>query len=496
MILDLRYMKKIFYYVILGLCIGLAGCSDWLDVRPRNEMKENDLYRTADGFRQVLSGVYIELADANLFGKNMTMTFPEYLAQHWKVEANKLSGYLGAYDYKNAEVETLIAGIWKGYYNALAHLNNLLANIESNGTLLTDVDYNLIRGEALGLRGFLHLELLRVFGPVPAEATGGELAIPYVTELTKESDLLLSNTYDKVMEGILKDLNAAEGLLAEDPFLKYSYEFLNNPGLQVNRLELEDLFYYYRQNRFNIFAVKAAKARCYLWLGDRKKAHSCAREVIDAVGADGGPVFRLGVESDLSALGKENRTFTREHIFSVYNSRLQDVVDGLFFTYGGLTKESRYTDNADCYASTVSPNDIRNKEDRFWDNEVYSQGSYRIYKKYRQNVSDEFKRVVPVMRLAEMYLIAMEATDNDSEAKELFHTFRVSRNMDAGVEDDFDPDVQIEREYRKEFYAEGQMFWYYKRTNAAQLKWGVARAITMDASKYVIPKPDSQNVFE
>ena len=41
-------------------------------------------------------------------------------------------------------------------------------------------------GEAYGLRAFLHLEVLRLFGPVPKEASDADIAIPYVTEFTKD----------------------------------------------------------------------------------------------------------------------------------------------------------------------------------------------------------------------------------------------------------------------------------------------------------------------
>ena len=35
--------KKYACILLLLLAIG-SGCSDWLDVRPRNEMKEEDMY--------------------------------------------------------------------------------------------------------------------------------------------------------------------------------------------------------------------------------------------------------------------------------------------------------------------------------------------------------------------------------------------------------------------------------------------------------------------
>ena len=39
------------------------------------------------------------------------------------------------------------------------HLNNVLGNLETTGVTFTNGNEDLIKGEALGLRGFLHLEL-------------------------------------------------------------------------------------------------------------------------------------------------------------------------------------------------------------------------------------------------------------------------------------------------------------------------------------------------
>ena len=44
-------------------------------------------------------------------------------------------------------------------------------------------------------------------------------------------------------------------------------------------------------------------------------------------------------------------------------------------------------------------------------------------------------------------------------------------------------------EYRREFYAEGQMFYVYKRTNTKNMLWYNA-AVT--ESEYILPLPDTE----
>lgn len=78
-------MKKIVLYITVTLLAVCAGCSDWLDVRPRTEVQEDDIYNSEDGFRSVLNGVYIRMAEEGLYGKNMSMYLPELLARHWNL---------------------------------------------------------------------------------------------------------------------------------------------------------------------------------------------------------------------------------------------------------------------------------------------------------------------------------------------------------------------------------------------------------------------------
>ena len=45
------------YLILLLIVSGLSqACSDWLDVRPRSEMKEDDLFAVEEGFKNALNG--------------------------------------------------------------------------------------------------------------------------------------------------------------------------------------------------------------------------------------------------------------------------------------------------------------------------------------------------------------------------------------------------------------------------------------------------------
>ena len=51
-------MKKLYTISLLVLCIVTTGCSDWLNVAPSNQVNEENLFSTGNGYRNALNGVY------------------------------------------------------------------------------------------------------------------------------------------------------------------------------------------------------------------------------------------------------------------------------------------------------------------------------------------------------------------------------------------------------------------------------------------------------
>jgi hypothetical protein len=54
--------------------------------------------------------------------------------------------------------------------------------------------------------------------------------------------------------------------------------------------------------------------------------------------------------------------------------------------------------------------------------------------------------------------------------------------------------TEIQKEYQKEFWGEGQLFFYYKRTNKTSIPSAISGTanVTMTAAKYVVPLPLSE----
>lgn len=46
--------------LIIGFCLlsfGLSSCSEWLDVKPKSEIKEDELFKTEQGFKDAMTGI-------------------------------------------------------------------------------------------------------------------------------------------------------------------------------------------------------------------------------------------------------------------------------------------------------------------------------------------------------------------------------------------------------------------------------------------------------
>lgn len=484
--------KRYFNWLLVGMLALTCGCNDWLDVNPRTEMKEEDMYQSEKGFKNVMNGIYIQLAAEELYGKNTSYYFPDLLAGYWYKTSGTTETYIASYNYSQSDVESVINKIWSKYYTAVAHINDLLENLEKTGIRFSHGNKELLLGEAYGLRAFIHLEVLRLFGPVPASATDATEAIPYVTELTRDPSKLISETYGKVKEYILKDLELAEKYLKDDPFaLGNMYDF-NNPGSSSAEYTPDDDWHYYRQTHLNMYAVDAIRARFYQWIGDGEEAAVYAKKVVDVKNTDGTNKFELATEANSYTINTgANLVMRCEHIFALNSSNLQNIITGVLIS-SSTTKPKLYLTN-----SWVSKVYEATEADSRWGNGRYFEvnGTYAYYLKYSGSGVIEANNMIPIVRLAEMYLILVENLSLE-EAKVYFEAYRQARGMSVSVNINTEAarKSQVEKEYRKEFWGEGQMFYYYKSHNITS--WSLPQSVTVPANGFVVPKPQGQTAFE
>ena len=162
-----------------------------------------------DGFKDALTGFYLKMGQTNLYAENLTYGYLEAISGNYDLYPN-LNSWKDIYDYDNTWL-SVKNNIYGAMYNVIANINNFLKYIDKNRSVVkTDKYYELMKGEALGLRAFLHFDLLRIFGPVYSENPTGK-AIPYRVSFDQQATSVLSA--EEVVTYVLKDLHEADSLL-------------------------------------------------------------------------------------------------------------------------------------------------------------------------------------------------------------------------------------------------------------------------------------------
>lgn len=512
--------KKILIWVVCGFF--LSSCSDWLDVMPKESIVEKDLFKEATGFQNALNGVYEQMSSTALYGRELTFGMLDAMGQvyflngeSWDVSYNINSNHYyyqaAKFDYNaNEDIKDAFNNVWSKAYNTIANCNNIINKI---GTLqpedfrLGEVERDLIKGEAMAARALLHFDLLRLFAPAPSANPSG-VYISYVSEFPYyggQTPLTVEETMKKIEE----DLLAAKKLimtydtlnLAHRHALAKDYRFashqtaISSPedGSKVEMLP----FYYFRGYRVNGLAVTALLARFYsYWGGDKQKlAADNAKEVLEFLAIPSNNLLAVEYTDGRSLEG--NRKFRNDLIFCLSYPTLQ-------------------TDYSE-YANTMSNACLVLKYDNIWVYDFADGGDYRIsnlikspgaedwYQHYwplknvrptsgTDKMLKETEDMVPMIRLSEMHFVLAEyyASIKDfKNAAENITNVRVGRNcdgsVDLGIKDMETFKTRLLGEVRREFFQEGQTFFYYK-------KYGEKLTKSMNPDSFVVPIPDSENV--
>ena len=61
-------MKAKYKIAVLGLCLSLTSCSDFLDLKPKNELGAEQFYQTAEQFTMAVNGAYATLQEGSQYG--------------------------------------------------------------------------------------------------------------------------------------------------------------------------------------------------------------------------------------------------------------------------------------------------------------------------------------------------------------------------------------------------------------------------------------------
>lgn len=492
-------MKLKIFSGCLWLILLLGACKKWIDVKPNDRLTEDQLFSTTQGYLNALNGIYVELTNAAIYGDKMTVSSLDIMAQYYVMNSTTHKYYQYAnWEFTADTPKVVFDNMWKKSYELILNCNVIIERCGEDGNgVLTSPYFGLVKGEALALRAMLHFDMLRLFGPIYTQADKDKPCIPYNTASRPQSSALLGSA--EVMQHIIDDLNTAAALLKDvDPVItdgvRHSAGANGSNDLQ------------YRQYRLNYYAVKALRARAYLWMQDKTKAGEEARLLLSETLNPAKPIFPLVVTPETDTSKKTaadfDHMFRAQVMFGLYKTNRQT----LYNTYFSPELQENLR---------LSMNDYVNGKDRsrlhimFDDHEDHREkmawidlstpaNTYLTHIKFSFGAYNPSPNMMPLIRMGEILLMAAECSNTVDEGKAYLNQLRLSKNAvnlnptTMAQLKDF-----ITNEFRKEMIGEGQMFFYYKRNAMTTLpnhQWGNNISLTKTVSLlgYVVPLPVSE----
>ena len=472
-------MKKsiISFVLILAAIVPFStSCEEWLEATSSSQIAGDKLFASRSGFHGALVGVYLSMAEVRMYGGFYTCIVNDMVSMPFAPSNNSDWKALQQHSYNSASIEDLTENMWLNGYKCIANINKALYELERRRDVITDeLEYNLIKGELLAARAYIHFDLMRMFG---LESWTGENAdkftIPYSTEYSSEAPA--QHTYAQTADLIVKDIKDALECLKDDPVRGVKSEDFD---LYTN----SDGFWTDRQKRFNYYAAEALLARVSLWRRDFVTAGQLAADVVQGA-MEHSLANWIDVDAFLEQTDWDYRdwTFSSEHIFSLEVTNLYTNVMSLYFNPSassgilldagvvpGLFRSIPEWETDDLNEDVRGPAGLLK----------YSANGYQIYKFYGSNgYLEQYRSRMPMIKLSEMYLImaeaALQAFDYDG-ALDYLDQLRSHRGISTSIKSHPTaggavPETKAElvashilEEYLREMMGEGQFYYAVKR---------------------------------
>jgi len=479
---------KTIYQLISAACLVLtlwvsAACDDFLDVRPKSEKLERELFETAQGFEDAIYGVYSSLQSTSLCGMDRLWGVPEVLAQNLSCNSSAMDA-LSKYNYTgNSSLRLRFSNIWTSAYQSIGYANNILSQLEDKSPSQLPL-YNYYKGEMLAVRALLHFDMLRLFAPTNQSST----AIPY--SKTYSQDITPFSTVAETYNNIISDLKEAESLLSGDEqLIRYPHE-----NTQYHE------FLNYRETHFNLYAVQALLARVYWMKGDMASAAAYAEKVI------GSGKFPLVEETEVQDF-LAGTLSPKETIFGIYSTSYLETCRSYLYELTSFHSYSPFDDTSGMkhllpwsevynYDVEATSQDFRRNQ---FDKGTASVRLLKLVDHYNLNGYVPANRAslisgVTLLHTSEMYLIAAEAllSSDYNKAFNYYNTEIKSRGLTPLASSTTLTEDMIYHEYHKELFGEGQVWFNMKRLNKDIISNVESRTYPASNDLYVIPIPQEE----
>lgn len=383
-------MKKLTYKILPLILVAamFTSCKkDFLELTPPTSLTPDQALGTEADLQVALRGAYSGLRSVNLYGRTLPV-LGDIMSDNTYQSSQNTNRYTLFNNYSFDVTNGDVNGIWTSAYTVILRANNII-----NSSLTGSENIDQYKGEALAIRALMYFDLVRWFAK-PYNDNPSSLGVPIITSFNP--DLKPGrNTVAEVYSQIQSDLTQAYNLMTK----------------------------YTNSSQFSKYAARGLQAKVYLTMGDYPNALTAALDVIN----NGG--FTPLTAANHTAFWEDPviNTDKVETLFEVSSDGVNNLAfDALGYLYsqGGNYGDLLMSD--ELYAM-FEPTDVRL--------ELYPTGQRPagvpavFVEKYPALEGD--RNDSKVLRLAEMYLIAAEASYPTNEVDALMYLNFVRERRNA-----------------------------------------------------------------
>ena len=132
-------MKVLNILLVLGCLTIASACSNFLDVQPKDQQSEEQLFATKGGFYTATNGVYNKLASDELYGSDLSYGLVDLISKRYNpISSNTYFTALAGFNYGNEDVEEELEAFWTAAYNNILNCNVIIENVDANEGVLPE----------------------------------------------------------------------------------------------------------------------------------------------------------------------------------------------------------------------------------------------------------------------------------------------------------------------------------------------------------------------
>lgn len=447
--------------------MGFSSCSDFLDKMPSNGLPVDEAITSVWDLGNAVNGIgYLMSEDRMTYSADFAIISDLRGSDFQVMSRNNQAAPIAKYNITKYDEIPYYGYIY--FYKAIARVNHVLSLVDDiSYTEKEEGDFNTYKAQLYAWRAMLHFDLARMFCNAPTASKDVNAANSGIVLSTAvySSDYVgvrstLKETYDQVLDDFQKSLSL----------------FPEKSGVKKN------------DGKFNIWAVKALRARVYLYNGNYELALADAVDVIE------NSPYSLYSMAEYPTVWA-NR-FTNESIFelaitTLYNAQRNSV--GYYCDPDGyaecafLTGEGTLVDYLLKHTEDVRSQLVSDRTDH----EDYP-GYYPA--KYPGRDKQIYVNNPKLIRLSEVYLIAAEAALKVGATPG--PEFYINKLRENRIEDYKNvasvtlEDILFER--RLELFAENSGAWDAWRNKLSVKNLYVKDPINYDDYRTIFPIPQDE----